>query len=140
MLRAALKTPFGEGPSEVRRRISRRKRGWNPSVLDEIPNTAAAKKLSIGGSGGRGYGDKTAWNLHGASLPHQEEVPEQSTNVQPTGKQRDGRFRIVDLDNLEDAMSTMDCRCDSDSEVDSFKTYCVANDPTLSESKMEQLI
>ena len=124
---AAPETPVVEEPPV---RFSRRVKGENPSNLDENLNTAAMKKLKLGGKGGRSNGDKTAWQLHSA-LPagKAKKVPEQSTTEEAKEAEQGGRFCIVDLDRLTEALNMMDCECDINSELDSFTNFCIKNDP-----------
>ena len=133
---AAPETPVVEEPPV---RFSRRVKGENPSVLDEVLNTAAVKKLKLGGKGGRGDGDKTAWQLHSA-LPGQAKIPEQSTYEETKEVEEGGRLRIVDLDRLTEALNTTDCNCIADSDLNSFAEFCVANDPNMTKNRMKKLL
>ena len=133
---AAPETPMVEEPPV---RKSRRIKGENPSFLDATPGSAAVKKLSLGGMAGRAGGDKTTWHFHPAT-PQGENAPEQSTTVETDDGQREERFRVVDLNKLEDAIAMMDCKCDSTSQLSGFAEYCTKNDPTISQEKMAELL
>ena len=95
--------------------------------MDGVLKAAAVKKLLLVGRGGRCRGDEESWHLPSAVLGP-EKLPEQSTTGEMTVK-----FRLVDLDKLENTINSMSCSCSSNEDLDSFSQYCIENDPILSE-------
>ena len=110
-------------------RSSRRKKGAEPSILDEIPENAALKKLQSGGSGGRQRNDMYSddWNL---------ETSTKSKNDNEPVKPNENTYRIMDLNELEKTLNTMvTCNCRKYKEIDDFVSFCVKNDSDIEEKK-----
>ena len=68
-------TPLEDKPPVVSARSSRRVRGENPSILDGHSASAALKKLTPGGYGGRASQDGNEWEFH-LSRFHQNNPPQ----------------------------------------------------------------
>ena len=116
-------------------RFSRRKKGAEPSILDEVPGNSALKKLQSGGSGGRRRNDKFSdeWNLMSTSTnPKNDNAPVQIN---------ENTYRIMDLNELQNTMNTMvSCKCRKYEELDNFVSFCVKSDSDIEENKMRDLI
>ena len=139
MTGAAQKTPFDEDPLVENSRRSRRMKGENPSILDGVPESAALKKLLTGGRGGRSCSaDEVPWQLPSAT-PGPKITPEQSTTAEKDKEQQEERLRLIDLNELENAINSMSCSCKSHEDIDSFSQYCIDNNSNLSAEKMQSL-
>ena len=148
---AAPMTPLDETPLEKRprkhrtkgdapQRSSRRRRGVEPPILDEVPPTAAVKKLQSGGAGGRVREQSNSvhkWAFPNVSLTKNEQNDNAPDNAPETKFET---YRIVDLTAIEDTMNTMlSCSCEQNEEIDSFVHFCLENDSGLCETTLKNL-
>ena len=124
-------TPLEENPPVVSMRSSRRVRGEDSSILDGHSTSAALKKLALGGHGGRANKDGMEWKFHLSEVQ-----PKQSTSESVPLK--NGRHRLVDLEELEDTLNLLKCTC-PENDMSKFIEYCVENDPSLSKERMDKL-
>ena len=128
---AAPMTPLEGEPPVVPVRSSRRARGEDPSILEGHSASAALKKLAPGGHGGRASQDGKDWEFHFSVIP-----PKQSTTELVPVK--NGRYRLVDLDELEETLNLLNCTC-PEIDMSKFFQYCEENDPSLSKERMDKL-
>ena len=107
-----------------------------PPILDDIPQSAAVKKLVSGGAGGTTREQSTFSNKWSFST---EKEAKMHKNDNAPGKKVE-TYRIVDLTAMEETMNTMlSCNCQKHEEIDDFVDFCLENDSGLCETKLKCL-